>query len=88
MQSNESLAPPLAVNATNAAALIGISRASFYAAWRAGKAPEGLMIGRRRLWGVEELKAWIAAGAPPRSAWAMRKSAEKVNRRLDALKAG
>jgi predicted DNA-binding transcriptional regulator AlpA len=36
----------------------------------AGQIPAPLRFGRRsKRWNVEEVKAWIAAGAPPRSRW-------------------
>ena len=35
-----------------------------------GLVPSALHVGKRRLWSVEELRAWTAAGAPSRERWA------------------
>ena len=36
---------------------------------RRGALPEPIVIGSRRKWRVEELRAWLAAGAPGREKW-------------------
>jgi len=42
----------------------------------AGKLPTPFRCGNRKLWAVADVKAWIAAGAPDRTAWeAMKKAA-------------
>lgn len=59
----------LTVDAAGAARLVGVSRTSWYSLLAAGRAPEGLRLGGRRVWGREELAAWVAAGAPPAVRW-------------------
>jgi predicted DNA-binding transcriptional regulator AlpA len=75
---------PLAVDADDAAAMLSMSRSAFYAAWSAGLVPNGGKIGRQRRWSVVELRAWLAAGMPPRSEWRARQcqiaSRERVQR--------
>ena len=51
--------PPLAVDAKRAAELVGISRAHFLRLVASKRAPAGILLGRRRLWPVEHLRAWI-----------------------------
>jgi len=65
---------PLTVDAPGAAKLIGISQTHFWMQLSGGRIPAGFRLGRRRLWAVEDLKAWIAAGAPTADKWrAMKK---------------
>lgn len=40
----------------------------------AGKLPTPLRIGGRVVWIVDEIRAWLAAGAPNRDRWEARKS--------------
>jgi len=60
---------PLAVDATKAAKLIGVSTAHFWVMLASGQIPPGFRLGRRRLWAVAELQAWILAGAPTADRW-------------------
>jgi predicted DNA-binding transcriptional regulator AlpA len=61
---------PLLVGAEEAAALCGICRSSFLAADKTGEiGPQSVRIGNRRLWVLDELKAWTLAGCPARSRW-------------------
>lgn len=64
---------PIAVAAAEAARLCGVSQAHWYSMLSAGRCPPGFKLGRRRLWAVAELAAWIAAGAPSADRWAARK---------------
>jgi len=68
---------PLAVSAAEAAALLGVSRSTWYDWHDAGKTPRGLKIGGRRLWDYAELQRWVSAGAPPRVKWAAIRGARK-----------
>ena len=43
----------------------------------AGKLPAPLRIGGRVVWRVDEIHAWLAAGAPDRSTWATIRNARK-----------
>jgi hypothetical protein len=61
---------PLLVGAEEAAALCGICRSSFLAADKTGEiGPQSVRIGNRRLWVLDELKAWTLAGCPARGRW-------------------
>jgi predicted DNA-binding transcriptional regulator AlpA len=43
----------------------------------AGKLPKPLRIGGRVVWRVDEIRAWIDAGAPDRETWEARRAARK-----------
>ena len=60
---------PLAVDAAEAARLLGVSVSHWHAMMAAGRCPTGFRLGRRRLWSTAELKAWLDAGAPPADRW-------------------
>lgn len=60
---------PLCVDARDLAVLLGISPRHVRAMKARGALPEALRIGRRRLWRVEEIRAWVTAGMPPRDRW-------------------
>jgi len=60
---------PLLVSAPGAARLCGLSERSWRKLDRTGRVPAALHVGRRRLWNVEELRRWTAAGCPPRERW-------------------
>ena len=58
---------PLAVNARDAARICGISIAMWWKFDRSGRCPRAIRMGRLKRWRVEELKAWLAMGCPPRN---------------------
>lgn len=60
---------PLAVDSHGAAALLGVSESGWRVLVAAGRVPPGIKLGRRRLWAVSELQAWLAAGAPSADRW-------------------
>jgi predicted DNA-binding transcriptional regulator AlpA len=63
-------ASPVAhVAAPAAAQFCGISRATWYRMCAAGQAPTASKLGRRRMWNVAELRAWLAAKCPPQRDW-------------------
>lgn len=67
--------PPLLVPAAEAARLLGISRALLYSMHASGQlGPMSVAFGRRKLWIVEELRAWTENNppCPPRAEWAKR----------------
>lgn len=64
---------PLGVEATRAAQLCGVSRATWYSLQKAGRLPKPVRLGRRVLWRVEELHQWVAAGCPSLSRWEVMK---------------
>lgn len=64
--------PRLALGCRDAAKAVGLSERSFRRGISAGRVPQGLKVGGRRLWPLEGpngLKAWLAAGCPPRRDW-------------------
>jgi predicted DNA-binding transcriptional regulator AlpA len=63
------VAEPLAVGAAEAARLCGISRSTFLAHLATGHVPLGVRIGRRRVWPIADLRAWLLAGCPERHRW-------------------
>jgi hypothetical protein len=61
---------PLLVGAEDAARALGIGRTSFLLADKTGEiGPQSVKIGGRRLWSLEQLRAWVAANCPPRARW-------------------
>lgn len=60
---------PLLVEAEEAARICGISRTSWYSLKAAGQLPLPVRLGRRVLWGIEELRGWIEAGCPVLQRW-------------------
>jgi predicted DNA-binding transcriptional regulator AlpA len=60
----------LTLDASEAAALIGIARSTFWKLHASGRTPAPLrMSGRVVRWRRAELAAWVAAGCPAREKW-------------------
>ena len=60
----------LLVDAAGAARLLGMGRTSFFGLVSAGRVPRAVLrAGRIVRWDVQELRAWIHAGCPPRDRW-------------------
>lgn len=60
----------LALTAKDVAALLGISRAQLWKLHASGKIPLPIYLGTKApRWRVEELRDWLAAGAPDRQRW-------------------
>lgn len=59
----------LCVDAPDLAAMLGVSLRHLRAMNARGAIPTALAIGRRRVWRIEEIRAWVAAGMPPRHRW-------------------
>jgi hypothetical protein len=57
---------PVLVGAPDAARMCGLSERYWRKLDRTGRTPAAVCVGRRRLWAVENLRAWSAAGCPPR----------------------
>lgn len=51
------------------AALLGCSRALVWRLNSAGRIPQPVRVGGLTRWRVDEVRAWVAAGAPPRARW-------------------
>ncbi len=72
MNDNTTTAPvaPLLLSAAQAAAMLGISRTSFYGLLSAGRVPAPVFrAGRIVRWDRGELEAFVAAGCPSRDRW-------------------
>jgi len=61
---------PLLIGDRDAAALAGVSRASWQRLRAAGKLPPCVRLGRKVLWRRAEIVAWIDAGCPDARTWA------------------
>lgn len=59
----------IGLTAAEAAAFIGVSRAHWLKQVSSGQVPSPFRIGRSVRWHADELRAWAAAGAPPRARW-------------------
>ena len=68
---------PLVVDAKRLARLLcaGIRTVRTWDA--AGKLPKPIRIGGRVVWLVDEIRAWLDAGAPNRDEWEARKAASR-----------
>ena len=66
---------PLVVDARRLAKLLCVGLRTIRAWDAAGKLPVHVRISGRVLWRVDEIRAWLGAGAPDRSTWEARKGA-------------
>jgi predicted DNA-binding transcriptional regulator AlpA len=65
---------PLLLDAADAAALCGVSRATWFGWQAAGQIPVAVLRrGRIVRWSHAEIVAWIAAGCPARDRWQVMK---------------
>jgi predicted DNA-binding transcriptional regulator AlpA len=60
---------PLVTDTRGVARLLGLSERTVRALNSSGRLPRALALGRRRVWRVREIEAWLEAGAPERSRW-------------------
>lgn len=59
----------LAVSADELADMLNISKRHLDALHASGRLPRPVRLGRRCLWPIDEVRAWLAAGAPGRDKW-------------------
>lgn len=59
----------LALSAAEVARRLGISERHLWALHSSARLPQPIRFGRAVRWGADELRQWIAAGAPERSRW-------------------
>jgi len=59
----------LALSASEVAETLGISERHLWSLHAAGLVPRPVSLGRSKRWPVDELRAWLAAGSPPRDKW-------------------
>lgn len=69
MHSLPSSAAPAAIGLVETSTRMGISSRSWRRLVDAGLAPQPVRLGRRVLWRVDELDAWLAAGCPSIEQW-------------------
>ena len=73
--------PPIGLNATDAAALIGISPSHFFQLLKTGRiGPSAIRLGRAKRYLRPELLDWLSAGAPSRERWAAMQSEGRAGR--------
>ncbi len=60
---------PLLVDANGVAALLDVSLRHVRSMRARGTLPAPLSIGRRRVWRLAEIRAWVAQGLPPAHRW-------------------
>ena len=65
------LSAALAVDAKEAAHMLSVSVRHLRALNSSGRLPRSIRFGRAVRWRVDELRAWLAAGAPERGKWEM-----------------
>lgn len=68
---------PLLADARRLAPLLNIGIRTLRTWNSAGKLPEPLRIEGKVLWRLDEIKAWLDAGAPNRETWAAIRAARK-----------
>jgi excisionase family DNA binding protein len=61
---------PLLIPDTEAAALAGVSRATWHRLRSAGKLPPAVRLGRAVRWRRDEIAGWIQSGCPDGRTWA------------------
>lgn len=68
---------PLVVDARRLAVMLSAGIRTVRTWDAAGKLPAPVRIGGRVVWRVDEIRAWLDAGAPDRETWAARRAARK-----------
>lgn len=63
---------PLVADAKRLARLLAVGVRTVRSWDAAGKLPTPLRIGGKVVWRLDEIRAWLAAGAPDRETWAAR----------------
>jgi predicted DNA-binding transcriptional regulator AlpA len=59
----------LALPAKAVAELLNISERHLWTLHASGRLPRPIRLGRATRWRADELRAWLAAGAPSRDCW-------------------
>lgn len=65
----ENASPALLVPAGRVAEMLSISPRTVHALNVTERIPAPVRLGRRTLWSVQVLEAWVLAGCPPRHRW-------------------
>lgn len=61
--------PRLVVDAKRLAKLLGLGVRTIRTHDAGGKIPAPIRIGGRVVWSIDEIRAWLRAGAPDRATW-------------------
>jgi predicted DNA-binding transcriptional regulator AlpA len=69
----DSAPSPLLVDVRDAAAMVGCARRTWLSWSASGRTPASVKLGALRRWSVEDLRAWVALGCPPRAEFEARK---------------
>jgi predicted DNA-binding transcriptional regulator AlpA len=64
--------------------MLGVSVRQVYRLDDADKLPPPLALGTCKRWSIEEVEAWVRAGAPPRRVWQNLRSAVAAPRAREA----
>lgn len=67
--SHAAVSEPLALTARDVARLLNVSPRHVATLHATGRLPRPVRFGRSVRWNAEELREWLAAGAPPRDRW-------------------
>ena len=70
---------PQTLNAKDSAVFVGYSQRHWAVLVSAGQTPKPLQIGKWPRWSIDELRAWLAAGAPPRDVWQKLKAGKELS---------
>lgn len=68
---------PLVADARRLAALLNLGLRTIRSLDAAGRLPAPIRIGGRVLWRIDDVRAWLAAGAPDRATWEARRAARR-----------
>jgi len=79
---------PFAVSAPDAAKLCGVGKTLWHELDSTARIPAPIKLGARCVWVVDELRAWLHAGAPPRDQWQARKKTINSADRNCAMRGG
>ncbi len=69
--------PPLVVDARRLAKLLGAGVRTVRTWDAAGKLPSPVRLGGKVVWRADEIRDWLAAGAPRREEWQARRAAAR-----------
>ncbi|MBN9518546.1 helix-turn-helix domain-containing protein [bacterium] len=69
---------PLVADAKRLSRLLGVGLRTVRTWDAAGKLPIPLRIGGKVVWRLDELRSWLAAGAPDRAEWTARTAARRT----------
>lgn len=78
LETDPAAATPLVVDARRLAGMLCVGLRTVRTWDAGGKLPQPIRIGGRVVWRVDEIRSWLAAGAPCRDEWQIRKSLSRI----------